>query len=99
MKSCWSFIAGLFMTAIRGCSLEVDHTISILYIDSTRGPCHFRENCCLEIRTMDGPDEASGPIRKHVPDTHDCVRVTAQSHDISSITNTDDASIWKASRF
>jgi hypothetical protein len=50
------------------------------------------------IRTMDGLDEASGPIRKHVPDTHDCVRVTAPSHDISSITNTDEASIRKASR-
>lgn len=50
------------------------------------------------IRTMDGPDEASGPIRKHAPDTHDGVRVTAPFHDISSITNTDDTSIRKASR-
>jgi len=57
-----------------------------IHIDSKRfgdckgsRPCHSRKICCLMIRTMDGPDEASGPIRKHVPDTHDCVRVTAPS--------------------
>jgi len=76
-----------------------------IHIDSKRfgdckgsRPCHSRKICCLMIRTMDGPDEASGPIRKHAPDTHDCVRVTAPFHDISSITNTDDTSIRKASR-